>query len=158
MVQLKTYFGFNCPLINLLEFMDQISHKEYFMVFDTLNINVNTTRRKATKKGFKEEPDPGLTVRGSCVLATLYKKGANEESSSSIGDQKGKSATRLISNSKAAPPLSEKSAKTTVIKPESKPPETQPVSKLIGANPETKTLAKEPRPLTHTNQKKDGKK
>ena len=181
MVQLKTYFGFNCPLINLLEFMDQVGHKEYFMVFDTLNINVNTTRRRAPKKGLKEEPDPGITVRGSCVLATLYKKGANEvtepedttaeddilengmddmsqeESKSSVGDKKGKSATRLISNPKVTF-QTETGAQTTLKKSGSKPSETQPVSKLIGTKPESKTLVKEPRPMTHTNQKKGGKK
>lgn len=168
MIQLKAYFGFNCPLVNLLEFLDQISQKEYFVAVDTLNVNVNTRRRRSRKKS-KEPENQETTIRGSCVLATLYQKSSEDianpvpqpddpEEDEELEDQEDSnlstSSTKQSEPKKAPekrPGEDTGSPKDTKATPKDKTP-----PKLIGPKtPKEKTeLVGKPRPLTHTNKKK----
>jgi len=167
MIQLKAYFGFNCPLVNLLEFLDQISHKDYFVAVDTLNVNVNTRRRRSSRRNQKEPEDKEITIRGSCVLATLYEKsqedidspepdtGVEDDEEDPVFEEPGEEAEEQVAStpSKSAGksvPVEKKDAKN--------PPKDQP--KLIGNRPPAKDGETKPklvgpsRPLTHTKKNK----
>ncbi|PIE02352.1 MAG: hypothetical protein CSA81_07520 [Acidobacteria bacterium] len=173
LTQVKAYFGFNCPLVNLLDFLGETSQKEYFMAVDTLNINVNK-KRKRRRRDKKEETDEEVTVRGSCVLATLYQVKQGEEHNDPVTEEeKALDVTQVDTPGESPKNKAENSREKTVVKPikTGKKEEKEPATKLKNrenkeqtkvqekkgrqkAVPTKKELAKKPRPLTHTNKKR----
>jgi hypothetical protein len=172
-IQIKAYFGYNCPLVNLLEFLEMVSHAEYFTAVDTLNINVNSKRRRRKKD--KDKPDPGITVRGSCVLATLYQAPDKNSPTAKQDDKKDSSqvdeAKKDPGKGTKQPPTSgtksdtgnkEKTSKTgkqggTASKQSPSGKKAQPPAKSSAHDKKTnapKKLAPKPRPLTHTRKMK----
>jgi len=158
LTQLKAYFGFNCSLVNLLDFMEQTSQKDYFMAVDTLNINVNKKRR-SRRKQTEEELDTGVKIRGSCVLSTLYLvKGnethdetADEPGEAMPGDEESSAPDIIAETDKkgTTAPAEEKKAKDM-------PAKTSTEKTKTTAQKTKKTLIKKPRALTHDNKKRKG--
>jgi len=172
-IQIKAYFGYNCPLVNLLEFLEMVSHAEYFTAVDTLNINVNSKRRR--RKRDKDKPDPGITVRGSCVLATLYQVPDKNSPTVKQGDEIESSKVNASNKDpekglKQSPPAeikpdagkkgkTSKTGKKEGVTSKSSPSgkKTQQPVKTSAHSKKTNTpkkLAQKPRPLTHTRKMK----
>jgi len=161
LTQLKAYFGFNCSLVNLLEFLDQSSNKEYFMAVDTLNINVNKKRKSRRKKKKEEELDTGVQIRGSCVLSTLYQvKGSESHDETADSSAEPTAAGSASVDQKEAgskiPSTPDKPKGTPVAKKENKKVDQKPTDTPTEETQEVKTLIKKPRPLTHNNKKRKG--
>lgn len=72
-LELRTYFGYDCSLEEMLQFFDMLREQPYYYGLDTLNINSYSRRR--SRRPSKEE-DPNIDrIRGSMVISTLYSAG-----------------------------------------------------------------------------------
>lgn len=74
--ELKTYFGYDCSLADLLIFFEMLKEQPYYYAVDTLNINSYQRRRSRRPK---KEADPNIDrIRGSMVISTLFSPGEGE--------------------------------------------------------------------------------
>ncbi len=75
-LELRTYFGYDCSLEDMLVFFDMLKEQPYYFAVDTLNIN-SYSRRRSRRPSKKEDPNIDR-IRGSMVISTLFTPGEGE--------------------------------------------------------------------------------
>jgi len=79
LIELRTYFGFDCQLENLLEFFDALQTSPHYLAIDTLNVN-SYTRRRRRRRAKTDPPNANQDkIRGSAVISTLYAPGSPDD-------------------------------------------------------------------------------
>ncbi|MCB1052775.1 MAG: hypothetical protein H6510_14005 [Acidobacteria bacterium] len=77
LMEIKTYFTFDCEISNLLNFFDDLQHLPYYVAIETLTVNSYSNRRARPPRG-KNQDDSYTTMeklRGTAILTALFRAG-----------------------------------------------------------------------------------
>lgn len=78
LLEIRTYFGYDCQLEDLLNFFDLLKDTPYYTAIDTLNINSYSRRRSRSRKTGAAATRRDK-IRGSVVISTLFLAGTTDK-------------------------------------------------------------------------------
>lgn len=78
MVEIRTYFGYDCELENLLTFFEYLQEQPFYMAIESINMNSYRGRRSRARRQDEPRPEREDRIRGSVVISTLFHVGPEE--------------------------------------------------------------------------------